>query len=350
MSAVSSPLAATSDWGRACVRAAREALAGKPVLVTGASGFIGRRLRDALDELGADVVALRRAASPAPKRGRSVVAEYDDVAALERVMREVAPVVVLHVAGATKGVTYEDFRRANVTPTENLLAALRVAHPGVARFVHVSSLAAYGPSAPGVPHREDDARRPIEFYGESKLEAERVVERQADLAWTIVRPAGVYGPGDVDYLGLFEPIERGFNVFFGNRELCTSMVHVDDVVRATLAAATSEATRGKGYFVCDGAPVSFGALGEVIASASGKRPLTVDFPGFLVDLAAIGGELATKLDGKPRLFNRQKATMGRHHWTCTHASLRADVGYAPEVPLAEGVKRTLAWYRAEKWL
>ncbi len=346
-----SPIHSTSAWGSDVVRSAREAFAGKPVLVTGASGFIGRRLRDALIELGADVVALRRAASPAPSRGRSVVAEYADAASLERIVGEVRPEVVLHVAGATKGVTYDDFRRANVLPTENLLAALRAAHPSVSRFVHVSSLAAYGPSEPGLPHGEGAPRRPIEFYGESKLEAERVVEAQGEaLPWTILRPAGVYGPGDVDYLGLFKPIERGLNVFFGNQAIATSMVYVDDVVRATLAAATSPATRGKGYFVCDGAPVSFKALGDAIVEASGKRVTTVDFPDFLVDLAALGGEIATRLDGRPRLFNRQKAKMGRHHWTCRHDALRADVGYAPEVSMPEGVRRTLAWYRAERWL
>ena len=83
-----SPIHSTSAWGSDVVRSAREAFAGKPVLVTGASGFIGRRLRDALIELGADVVALRRAASPAPSRGRSVVAEYADAASLERIVGE----------------------------------------------------------------------------------------------------------------------------------------------------------------------------------------------------------------------------------------------------------------------
>lgn len=346
-----SSVESTSAWGAETARISREALAGKTVLVTGASGFIGRRLRDALLALGADVVAVRRAASPKPERGRSVVADYADVAGLERVLAELRPEVVLHVAGATKGVTYDDFRRANVMPTENLLSALRKVHPGVARFVHISSLAAYGPSQPGEPHRESVTRRPVEFYGESKLEAERAVEAMRDdLAWTIVRPAGVYGPGDADYLELFKPIERGLNVFFGNQALCTSMVFVDDLVRATLAAATSPATRSKGYFVCDGEPISFRELSEHIVKASGKRVITLDFPGFLVDFAATMGELATRVDGRPRLFNKQKAKMSRHHWTCRHDALREDVGYEPEVTVPDGVRRTLAWYREHGWL
>ena len=83
-------------------------------LVTGASGFIGKRLTSALLDRGVDVVTVRRKGSPEPKRGRSVVVEYDDKAALTKLVGDEKPDYVVHVAGATKGVTYDDFRRANV--------------------------------------------------------------------------------------------------------------------------------------------------------------------------------------------------------------------------------------------
>ena len=322
------------------------------VLITGASGFIGGRLRDALLEAGADVVALRRAGSPAPRTGRSAVVDYADRDGLRRLIEKERPALVLHVAGATKGVTYADFAQANVMPTRNLIEALRSGWPEVRRFVHFSSLAAYGPSRRDAPLREDAPRRPIEFYGQSKLEAEQAVEAVgAALPWTILRPGGVYGPGDVDYFELFKSVERGINVFFGNRERSFSGVYVDDLVRATLDAVETPATAGKGYFVCDGVPITWGEFQVEIVRASGHRVRTLDLPGALVDLAAIGGELLTRVDKKPRLFNRQKALMGAQEaWTCTHAALHADTGYVPRVAVAEGVARTLAWYRAERWV
>jgi len=281
-----------------------------------------------------------------------VVLDYEDTAAIRRVFEQEKPDYVLHVAGATKGVTYEDFQKANVMPTKNLIEAARDVRPDLKRFVHVSSLSSYGPSQKGRHHREDAPRRPVEFYGKSKLEAELAVEAMGDaVPWTILRPGGVYGPGDVDYFELFKSVERGMNVFFGNRDRWFSAIYVDDMVKATILATTSDKARGKGYFVCDGQPITWGEFQEHIVAASGRRVRTMNLPEGLVSLAAIGGELLTKIDNKPRLFNRQKALMGAQEaWTCDSRTPREDTGFRPEVQVPEGVHRALAWYRAERWL
>ncbi len=327
------------------------ALTGK-ALLTGASGFIGGRLRDALLAKGVDVVAIRRKGSPAAKKGRSVECDYADLAGLTRIVESEKPDYVLHVAGATKGVTYEDFRSANLMPTENLLRALETAHPSVKRFVFLSSQTAYGPSTGGRPLVEDDPRRPIEFYGQSKLEAEHAVESRGDrLAWTILRPGGVYGPGDVDYFNLFREVQSGRNVFFGNRDRLFSAIYVDDCVEAILLAATHPAAVGQGFFLDDGEPLSWGRFQEAIVKASGRKVRTLNLPEFFVDVAAIAGELVTRLDGKPRLFNRQKAKMGAQPaWTSSSEKLRTRLGWAPKVGYEEGVRRAYAWYREHRWL
>jgi nucleoside-diphosphate-sugar epimerase len=328
-----------------------EPISGK-VLLTGASGFIGGRLRDALLAGGADVVAIRRKGSPAAKKGRSVECDYDDLPGLTRIVESEKPDYVLHVAGATKGVTYEDFRSANLTPTENLLRALEAAHPGVKRFVHLSSLTAYGPSSKSRPLVEDDPRRPIEFYGQSKLEAEHALESRGDrIPWTILRPGGVYGPGDVDYFNLFREVESGRNVFFGNRDRWFSAIYVDDCVDAILLAAAHPAAAGQGFFLDDGVPLTWGQFQEAIVKASGKRVMTLSLPEFLVDVAAVGGELVTRIDGKPRLFNRQKAKMGAQEaWTSSSEKLRSRLGWQAKVGYEEGVRRAYAWYRDQKWI
>ncbi len=321
------------------------------VLITGSSGFIGGRLLDAVLASGGDVLTIRRAGSPQAERARSVTADYASIAELEALMAAEKPDYVLHVAGVTKGRSYEDFWRGNVMPTRNLLSALHRADPELKRFVLVSSLAAYGPSSPSQPLRESDPRNPIEHYGKSKLEAEQSVEQEAgEIPWTIVRPAGVYGPGDVDYFNLFKSAVRGWNAFFGNRQREMSLIYVDDCVRGILEAAHHPRSVGKGYFLAAGKPVTWEELQTQILRTVGGEVRTVDLPESMVFAAAIGGEIASLFDKKPRLLNRQKAKMGAQEaWTCTAEAAQADFGFEGEVDLVEGVQRTHEWYQANGW-
>jgi len=321
------------------------------VLITGASGFIGSRLRDALVASGSDVVAIRRPGSPPSTVGRSVQAEYGKIEDLERVVGAEKPDYVLHVAGVTKGNSYDDFRRGNVMPTRNLLDALRREYPDAKRFVLVSSLASYGPSATLAPHREQDPPRPIEHYGQSKLEAERLVEEESGgVPWTIVRPSGVYGPGDVDYFNLFQSVMRGWNVYFGNRERYMSIIYVDDCVRGILEAAKHEKSVGGGYFLTSDEPVTWEQFQSEIVRVIGDSVRTLDLPAVLPSVAAIGGEIASRIDNKPRLLNLQKAKMGAQQaWTCVGDAARRDFGFAAEIDLAEGVRRTHDWYVENDW-
>ena len=161
----------------------------------------------------------------------------------------------------------------------------------------------------------------------------------------------MYGPGDGDYFNLFREIERGRNAYFGNEHRWFSAIYVDDCVRAIIAAAPHEQTVGKGYFLCDGEPVTWGQFQEAIIAASGRRVRTLRLPEFLVDVAAAGGELLTKLDKKPRLFNRQKALMSAQSaWTCSHQAAHDDFGYQPKFFLEDGVRLALKWYRDNGWL
>ena len=320
-------------------------------LITGASGFIGSRLRDALLESGCDVVSIRRAGSPASTQGRSVEADYSQIAELERIVDAEKPDYVLHVAGVTKGSSYEDFRQGNVMPTRNLLTAVRREHPLAKRFVLVSSLASYGPSATVAPHRESDPPRPIEHYGESKLEAEQVVQEEAaGVRWTILRPAGVYGPGDVDYFNLFKSAMAGWNVYFGNRDRCMSMIYVDDCVRGIIQAARHEQAVRQGYFLANEERVTWEQFQSEVVRAVGRPVRTLDLPGQVMTAAAIMGEIATQIDRQPRLLNMQKARMGAQQaWTCSSDAARSDFGFEPEINLVEGVRRTHEWYVQNGW-
>ncbi|MCA9554287.1 MAG: sugar nucleotide-binding protein, partial [Myxococcales bacterium] len=200
------------------------------------------------------------------------------------------------------------------------------------------------------PLVESAPRSPIEHYGASKKAAEEVVEA-GKVPFTIVRPGGVYGPGDVDYFEVFKMVAGGWNVFFGNRDRLFSAVYVDDVVEGILQAAEHPGATNKGYFLSAGAPVSWQQFHQTVIEVVGRRVRELDLPELLVSIAAFFGELITKLDDKPRLFNRQKAIMGKQEaWTCTADAAAEDFGFAPKVDLMTGVARAYEWYRQEGWL
>jgi nucleoside-diphosphate-sugar epimerase len=329
----------------------RHPVAGK-VLITGTSGFIGSNLRDALLAGGAEVVSLLRPVSPPSSKGRSIGVAYEDLAGLTRVMADEKPDYVFHVAGATKGVSYDDFRRANVVPTANLAEALATAHPGVKRYLFVSSLTAWGPSNDGPPKRESDPPQPVEHYGRSKLEAERALEKYRDrIPWTIVRPAAVYGPAEVDMFTLFKSAKMGINLFFGNRDKRMSAVYVDDLLDAMVEAVQSAQTLHRGYFISDGIPYTWHDFQKHVIAAVGRRAFHLNLPAFVVPVAGLAGELLTAVDRKPRLLNRQKAQMdAQSAWLCSIEAAQRDFGFAPRVAVDEGTRRAYSWYVANGWL
>jgi nucleoside-diphosphate-sugar epimerase len=160
----------------------------------------------------------------------------------------------------------------------------------------------------------------------------------------------VYGPGDVDYFNLFKSATLGWNVYFGNRERLMSVIYVDDCVRGILEAAKHPNSIRKGYFLTSGEQVTWQQFQSEVVRVVGRPARTVDLPEQLMTIAALGGELATRIDSKPRLLNLQKAKMGAQQaWTCVGDAAERDFGFRAEVDLPEGIRRAHEWYEANDW-
>lgn len=322
-------------------------------VLTGGTGFIGQHLVKRLLTDGHDVRCLVR-----PGGGRisedadRFVVQYDEPRSLLKCAALEGADVVFHLAGATKAVRPEAFVAANVTPTRNLLGAI-TARRLVPRFILVSSQAAAGPaSSPSRPIDEDDNPRPVEAYGRSKLEAERVVETFGDrLPVTIVRPCAVYGPSDRDFLTLFRLASRGLLLYPGTASHWMSVLHIADVVDGLIALASQSVSIDRTYFLASSQPVQWRTFGEHIASAAGKRARHVDVFGSLIHTASVAGEMVGRLIDKPMLANRSKATLARQpYWVCSAARARNELGFHERQSLADAVRDTYLWYRQSGWL
>lgn len=311
------------------------------ILVTGGSGFIGGHLVEALCTRGERVRCLvRRKVAP---RAELVLGDLVSGAGVEAVLEGVD--LVIHLAGVTKALKVEDYYLGNVRATETLARAV-AARPGI-RLVHVSSLAAVGPSLDGTPVREDDEARPVTHYGKSKLEGERIVRRLVPGA-VIVRPPVVYGPRDTDVFQVLKPLSNGIAVQMGAGERWFSAIYVADLVEGLIAASSAS---GRTYFLANATPVSWGDLRDSAARIMGRRARVLRVPQTVAYAAGLGAEMWARLTGKPGIISREKVAEALcRYWTCDTRRAAAEIGFEARTSLDAGLALTLAWYREAGWL
>lgn len=324
-------------------------------IVTGATGFIGTQVVDALAKAGEDVRCLTRGAPRADSRPNvsfhQVGFERADLGLSDEVFRGAD--TVFHLAGATRAISAAEFTRANVTVTEKLMDRL-AALGERPRFALVSSQAASGPARDAEhPKAESDPPAPIEDYGRSKLAAERLVlSRPDEIPGIVLRPVAVYGPGDRDFLSIFQMARRGLAVYPGIRSASVNTIYVGDLVRGMIAAVRAPGAVGQTFFMGDDTAQPWKTIYATIADVVGNRPaVEVSVPRALVGMAGAMGDVVGRLTGRPSIVNRNKAVLAApKYWLCTSARAREEFGFTTPTSLRDGMQMTYDWYLRNRWI
>jgi nucleoside-diphosphate-sugar epimerase len=324
----------------------------RTAFVTGGTGFVGSHLVEALLQRGyREVRCLVRRDLKwlAPLGIVPIRGDLTDRAVLEAAVRGVDE--VYHVAGVTRATDWATFEQGNIRGTLRLLEAIRAVHPGIRKVLVTSSLAAVG-RAEGVAD-ETTPLNPISQYGRSKAQMEAALAPfQADLPLVVVRPPAVYGPRETDILTFFQTVRRGICPVIGDgTQPDLSLVHVRDLVQGMIDAVASEATSGQTYFIGSEVSYAWNQVRDATAAALGRSVLTIPIPPALIEAVGAVAEVAGKLLGTYPPLNREKAAEIRHACKmCSSAKARRDFGYQPGIPLEDGIRETIAWYRAHGWL
>jgi nucleoside-diphosphate-sugar epimerase len=316
-------------------------------LVTGAAGFLGMALVRLLVARGHAVRAFARP-------GRSgVLAEVPgvelfagdatDPASMRAAVRGCD--VVFHLAGVRRAIDRAEFLRVNAGSTRVAIEAALSEAPNLSRFVLAGSLAASGPSR--VPRREEEPFAPVEPYGESKAEAERIAMGFADrLPVAVARPPRIMGPGDRENLLFFRIAKARLAIGFTGPARPLSWIDVDDCAAGFVLAAERPEATGESFFLASEEPTSAQGLMLEAARALGVRARRVQVPPRVLRGAAAAAELVSRATGWRLPLNRKLAAQVlAPGWVCDAGKARERLGFTAPTSLSESIDRAAHWYR-----
>jgi len=325
------------------------------VLLTGANGFVGSHVLDRLIEQQQDVAILLR-----PTSDRGFIAEQlpkvevragaiDQPASLDAALEGITHVI--HCAGATKALNTAGFFAVNQLGTRHVVEAVNRRGSQIRRFIHISSLAAAGPSRPDKFVHERDEPKPVSDYGRSKLAAEREVINGCKVDWTIIRPPAVYGPRDREFLRLFKAVKWHVLPRFGGGQQQLSLVYVEDLAAAIVSAMTHPNAGRETFFAGSPEVVTAAELAQRVATESGCWTISLPLPNAVLWLACQWAQFVSRLTGKASVLSAQKyAELKAPGWVCDVSKLKGELGYDCRTPLSEGMAKTRDWYRREHWI
>ena len=330
-----------------------------PVLVTGASGFLGGRLAQILAHRGEQVTVLARRDSDlrhlsefVGSRIHVVRGSLAESPALKEAVREATH--IFHCAAAsTDWAPAKVYLESNVKGTEMLLLAGREA-PQLQRFVHVSTTDVYG--YPVVPCSETGTLCDVGFpYNHTKILAEKAVWRAAredGLPVTVFRPATIYGPrGKAFVTDIADLLQKRQMAYIDGGRAAGGFLYVDNAVDAMIAAAWSPGAQGEAYNLTDGTGVSWKEYVTTFAAGLGCKAPWINLP-YAAAMAIAGAMEAPYrwlkiLPGRPILTRHAVALLGKDQ-EFPNDKARSELGNYSQVSLGEGLARSVAWLKENR--
>ena len=325
------------------------------VLVTGATGFTGGHLAAALARRGHHVRALVRSrslvrfrASPVARLGvEAIEGDLTDPGALERAAQGVA--VVYHIAATYReaGQPESSYHAINVAGTRHVLEGAERA--GATRVVHCSTGGVHGHVA-HPPANEDAPFNPGDVYQATKLEGERLAReygRTHPLEVVIARPIGIYGPGDTRFLKMFRGLARRRFPMLGSGDVFYHLTYIDDLVEGFRLCGEVPGAAGRTYLLAGPRYTTLNDLVAMIAAELQVRPPRFQLPVWPFWIAGLACEtVCIPLGIEPPLYRRRVDFYTKSRAFDTTRA-QAELGFAPTIDLAEGIRRTADWYREQ---
>lgn len=317
-------------------------------LVTGATGFTGGHLVHNLLDHGYKVKVFVRPSSNTEKlQTLPVEIAVGQLQNREDVFRAVEGVdVVYHVAALYRQANLPDsaYWEVNVMGTQYLLEA--ATYHGIKRFLHCSTGGVHG-HIENPPANEDAPIKPGDVYQDSKAEAEKLAlyyYHEMGLPVTVVRPTGIYGPGDTRMLKLYRMIQNRDFIMFGSGKVLYHLTFVSDTVEGMRLAAESERAIGQVYIIAGEEYSTLMEFAQTVAKVLHVKPPKTKLPVWPLYAAGYACEkICIPLKIQPPIFRRRVDIFTKDRaFDITKA--KTELGYKPKVSMEEGIEITARWY------
>ena len=327
---------------------------GSSTLVTGATGFVGSHLVDALLERGCTVHCVVRETSNLQWLDTSrVIVHTGDLHRPETYQEFLGEVdYVFHCAGITRANNRHDYLHNNARVCVPFYRSCVEYGKQIKGVVHVSSLAAVGPTLPDQIVDEETPCRPLTYYGKSKLTGEEIaLGYSSELPMVILRPPVVYGERDVNFFTYIKAIRWRIAIKIGTTPRSLSLIHVKDLVDAMIRAAEAPDPDQNVFFITDGNTYSWDDVANATMKALEVRAQTVIIPVSLMGFAAMISEFLSKMRNQVPLLDRQRMIdLRQSSWTASSERFFNHYSFQPRLDLDQGLKQACTWYKQQGWL
>lgn len=324
----------------------------KKIVITGANGFIGSALAKKLLNSGNEVTCLVRAGSDIDliegKKNISYI-DYSNLDEIEYLLQ--GKEILIHTAALTRARKWDTFQKINIDLTKTLLNICN--NSSIKQFIFLSSQAVAGPALnESLGKKEEDTPNPVTMYGKSKLLAENLIRKNANIPWTIIRPVSVYGAGDKDFLELFKMVKKHFVFLNSFRIKYYNLIHIDELTDFIERTINNKNAYNETFFAANTRMIKNSELHKLIGEAIKSKTITIRIPEFLLfPIASLLEFLSLIFKKKFPVLNRDKVKEFKEdYWIVDTSKSKEKLNIKFSDEYLMNLKKTYQWYKDKGWL
>jgi len=324
----------------------------KKIFITGGTGFIGSHIVDHFSNKNQyKVYALARDLNnPKWLKGSNAQLLKGDLFSIPPLPPDID--YVIHSAGCTKTNKLSDYTKINRDGTRSLFESLASQHISPKKIIYISSLGVTGPSVKDEPIKETHNPCPLTPYAKSKLQGEEeALKFKDEFIVIILRPGGVFGPRDPDFLSLFKSIKKGILPAIDSNQRLASIIYVKDLVYAVDLCLQKDIKSGEIFNVVNPKPYSWDEFGHITSQILNKKlkKIIISYP--IAFLIASFSQLMSKFRKNPSIIDKNKLKeLNETCWVADCSKAVTLLGFQPQYSLEKAIQETLSWYQDHNWL